>query len=54
MFLIEHVKLDSYSPNEDSSLIRQVITDFSFSQKARNRLHGVYGKKLAVADSAKF
>ena len=46
-------KLESYSPNEDSSLIRQV-TDFWFSKKARKQLHDVYGKKMTVADSARF
>ena len=34
IFLTEYIKFDSYSPNGDSSRIRQV-TDFWFSKKAR-------------------
>ena len=50
-----YIKLYSYpySPNEGSSLIRQVA-GFWFSKKARQRLRGVYGKKFAAADSARF
>ena len=53
IFLTEYIKLNSYSPNEDSALIRQV-TDLWFSKQARKQLHGIYGKKLAMADLARF
>ena len=53
IFLTEYIKFDSYSPNGDSSRIRQV-TDFWFSKKARKWLHFVYGNILTISNLATF